>query len=81
MRTLIERQFYRPEVVLPLLILTGLMVTLDFNLLQVSLVVVLRGLRHLLGTFSKRRVGLRASGGRGNAGERRCPVIGRLCDC
>jgi hypothetical protein len=81
MRALIERQLYRPEVVMPLLILTGLMVTLDFNLLQITLVVVLRASRRLLNAFGRRRIDLQASSGRENARARRCPVIGRLCDC
>ncbi|WP_250473721.1 hypothetical protein [Caballeronia sp. GAFFF1] len=43
MRALIERQLYQPSVVLPLLLLTRLMVSLDFNLAQVAFVVLLRG--------------------------------------
>jgi len=81
MRALIERQFYRPEIVMPLLILTGLMVTLDFNLLQIALVVALRGSRRLLDTFNRSRVGLRESSGRENTPGRQCPLIGRLCGC
>ena len=80
MRALIERQLYRPEVVMPLLILTGLMVTLDFNLLQIILVVVLRGARRLLDIF-RRRSGLPASGGGNIVEAQRCPVMGRLCTC
>ena len=42
MKSLIERQLYRPGIVVPLLILMRLMVTMDFNLLQVTLVVMLK---------------------------------------
>ena len=42
MKALIERQLYRPAVVLPLLVLMRLMVTLDFNLMQVTFVVVMK---------------------------------------
>ena len=45
MKALIERQLYRPAVVLPLLILMRLMVTLDFSLGQITLVVVAKGAR------------------------------------
>jgi hypothetical protein len=48
MKALIERQLYRPAVVMPLLILMGLMVTLDFNLVQVTFVAVLRSSRYVL---------------------------------
>jgi Arc/MetJ family transcription regulator len=43
MRALIARQLYQPAVVLPLLLLMRLMVTLDFNLTQVMLVMMLKG--------------------------------------
>ncbi|VXC76789.1 conserved hypothetical protein [Burkholderia sp. 8Y] len=43
MRALIARQLYQPSVVLPLLLLTRLMVSLDFNLAQVVLVMLLKG--------------------------------------
>jgi hypothetical protein len=43
MKALIARQLYQPAVILPLLLLTRLMVTLDFNLTQVMFVVVLKG--------------------------------------
>lgn len=46
MRDLIARQLYQPAVVLPLLLLTRLMVTLDFNLAQVMFVMVLKGSQH-----------------------------------
>jgi hypothetical protein len=46
MKDLIARQLYQPAVVLPLLLLTRLMVTLDFNLAQVMFVMVLRGSQH-----------------------------------
>ncbi|MDR5857548.1 hypothetical protein P9239_01825 [Caballeronia sp. LZ062] len=47
MRALIERQLYQPSVVLPLLLLTRLMVSLDFNLAQVAFVMLLRGSQHV----------------------------------
>jgi hypothetical protein len=46
MRDLIAKQLYQPAVVLPLLLLTRLMVTLDFNLAQVMFVMVLKGSQH-----------------------------------
>jgi hypothetical protein len=46
MKDLIARQLYQPAVVLPLLLLTRLMVTLDFNLAQVMFVMVLKGSQH-----------------------------------
>ncbi|BBU29779.1 hypothetical protein AWB80_02471 [Caballeronia pedi] len=46
MKDLIARQLYQPAVVLPLLLLTRLMVTLDFNLAQVMFVIMLRGSQH-----------------------------------
>ena len=46
MKALIARQLYQPAVVLPLLLLTRLMVTLDFNLTQVMFVMVLKGSQH-----------------------------------
>jgi len=47
MKALIERQLYRPAVVLPLLVLMRLMVTLDFNLMQVTFVVVMKGSQYM----------------------------------
>ena len=47
MRALIERQLYRPAVVLPLLVLMRLMVTLDFNLMQVTFVVVMKSSQYM----------------------------------
>jgi type IV secretory pathway VirB3-like protein len=47
MRALIERQLYQPMVVLPLLLLMRLMVTLDFNLAQVMLVMMFKGSQHV----------------------------------
>ncbi|SAK62230.1 hypothetical protein AWB76_03207 [Caballeronia temeraria] len=63
MKDLIARQLYQPAVVLPLLLLTRLMVTLDFNLAQVMFVMVLRGsqqayrfaLRHAVSATSRQR--------------------------
>ncbi|HXZ07216.1 MAG TPA: hypothetical protein VEI25_04090 [Paraburkholderia sp.] len=45
MRDLIERQLYHPAVVLPMVSLMQLMVSLDFNLSQVGLVVATKGAR------------------------------------
>ncbi|BAN25592.1 hypothetical protein [Caballeronia insecticola] len=47
MKDLIAKQLYQPAVVLPLLLLTRLMVSLDFNLAQVMFVVVLKGSQHV----------------------------------
>ena len=47
MKDLIERQLYRPALVLPLLMLMRLMVTLDFNLTQVTLVVIAKGSQYV----------------------------------
>jgi hypothetical protein len=48
MRDLIERQLYHPAVVLPMVSLMQLMVSLDFNLSQVGLVVATKGARAAL---------------------------------
>jgi len=45
MKTLVVRVLYRPALILPLLVLTHLMVTLDFSLGQITLVVVAKGAR------------------------------------
>jgi hypothetical protein len=45
MKTLVVRVLYRPALILPLLVLTHLMVTLDFSLVQITLVVVAKGAR------------------------------------
>jgi hypothetical protein len=47
MKALIERQLYRPALVLPLLMLMRLMVTLDFNFTQVTLVVIAKGSQYV----------------------------------
>jgi hypothetical protein len=74
MKALIERQLYRPAVVMPLLILMGLMVTLDFNLVQVTFVAVLRSSRYVLhmvvGRFRVRPPG--SGSGSGSGCERTC---------
>jgi hypothetical protein len=57
MKALIARQLYRPAVVLPLLILMRLMVTLDFNLTQVTLVVIVKSSQYVLAVVFRRRVG------------------------
>ena len=57
MKALIERQLYRPAVVMPLLILMGLMVTLDFNLIQVTFVAVLKSSQYVLHVVFRRRGG------------------------
>jgi hypothetical protein len=53
MKALIERQIYQPAVVLPLLMLMRLMVTLDFNLAQVMLVMIVKGSQHAYQTVAK----------------------------
>jgi hypothetical protein len=55
MRALIERQLYRPAVVLPLLVLMRLMVTLDFNLMQVTFVVVMKGSQYMFQAVFRHR--------------------------
>lgn len=55
MKALIERQLYRPAVVLPLLILMRLMVTLDFNLMQVTFVVVMKGSQYMFHAVFRHR--------------------------
>ena len=55
MKALIERQLYRPAVVLPLLILMRLMVTLDFNLMQVTFVVVMKGSQYMFQVVFRHR--------------------------
>jgi hypothetical protein len=55
MRALIERQLYRAAIVMPWLILMRLMVTLDFNLLQVTVVVVLKSTRYVFHAICRQR--------------------------
>ncbi|CDY76290.1 hypothetical protein BGLT_05364 [Caballeronia glathei] len=55
MRALIERQLYQPAVVLPLLLLMRLMVTLDFNLAQVTFVMVVKGSQHVFRAVVRQR--------------------------
>jgi hypothetical protein len=55
MKALIERQLYRPAVVLPLLVLMRLMVTLDFNLMQVTFVVVMKSSQYLFQVVFRHR--------------------------
>lgn len=55
MKDLIERQLYRPAIVMPLLILMRLMVTLDFNLMQVTLIVVLRSSQYVFHAVFRHR--------------------------
>lgn len=45
MKAFIERQLYQPAVVLPMVDLMQMMVSHDFNLSQVSLMVATRGAR------------------------------------
>jgi len=47
MKALIARQLYKPALVLALFGLVQLMVALDFNLGQVSLVAIAKGIRHV----------------------------------
>ncbi|WP_035567357.1 hypothetical protein [Caballeronia sordidicola] len=55
MKALIERQLYRPAVVLPLLVLMRLMVTLDFNLMQVTFVVVMKSSQYMFQAVFRHR--------------------------
>ncbi|SAK78781.1 hypothetical protein AWB81_03835 [Caballeronia arationis] len=57
MRALIERQLYQPAVVLPMLVLMRLMVTLDFNLAQVTLVVVAKSSQYVFKAVFRPRAG------------------------
>lgn len=45
MKSFIERQLYQPALVLPMVDLMQLMVSLDFNMSQVGLVMATRGAR------------------------------------
>jgi hypothetical protein len=45
MKTLLERVIYQPVLILPLLVLTQLMVALDFSLSQVTLVLLIKSAR------------------------------------
>lgn len=45
MKALIERQLYKPSMVMPMLSLMQLMVSLDFNMSQVTLVALAKGMR------------------------------------
>jgi type IV secretory pathway VirB3-like protein len=55
MRALIERQLYQPAIVLPMLVLMRLMVTLDFNLAQVTLVVFAKGSQYVFKAVFRQR--------------------------
>lgn len=45
MKSFIERQLYQPAVVLPMVDLMQMMVSVDFNLSQIGLMVATRGAR------------------------------------
>ncbi|MFZ6645056.1 hypothetical protein ACO0LO_05025 [Undibacterium sp. TJN25] len=45
MKALIERQLYKPSLVLVMIMLMQLMVSLDFNMGQVTLVALAKGMR------------------------------------
>jgi hypothetical protein len=80
MKSLIERQLYRPAVVMPLLILMRLMVTLDFNLLQVTLVVMLKSTQYVFHAVFRPRAATRPD----NRPERAKPVRSmqeKTCHC
>ena len=83
MKALIERQLYRPAVVLPLLLLMRLMVTLDFNLMQVTFVVVMKGSQYMFqAVFRYRHDHAGRSAGRGNTRSPRVHVIhDETCHC
>lgn len=46
MKALIERQLYRPELLLPMMGLVRLLVSSDYNLTQVGFIIFLRGSRY-----------------------------------
>lgn len=48
MKSFIERQLYRPAVVLPMVDLMQMMVSVDFNLSQMGMMVATRGARAAL---------------------------------
>lgn len=56
MKTFIERQLYQPAVVLPMMGLMELMVSFDFNMSQVGMMVATRGARAAL-DHSRRLLG------------------------
>ena len=70
MKALIERQLYRPAVVLPLLVLMRLMVTLDFNLMQVTFVVVMKSSQYIFHVVFRHR---RDGGERGYSADSQKP--------
>jgi hypothetical protein len=47
MKALIERQLSRPPLAVPLVALTQLMISVDFNLLQVSLIMFVKGVQYI----------------------------------
>lgn len=53
MKSLIERQLYRPALVLPLMGLTRLLVSTDFNLTQAGFVIAMRGSQQMLSFSAK----------------------------
>jgi len=53
MKSLIERQLYRPALVLPLMGLTRLLVSTDFNLTQAGFVMAMRGSQQVLALSSR----------------------------
>jgi type IV secretory pathway VirB3-like protein len=55
MRALIARQLYQPAVVLPLLTLMRLMVTMDFNLAQVMLILIAKSSQYVFHAAVKSR--------------------------
>lgn len=57
MKALLQRQIYRPTVVLMLLVLTRLMVSTDFSVVQVALVLLLRS-AHMVVRMAQTRLGM-----------------------
>jgi len=55
MKTLIWQRLYSPAIVLPMLALTGLMVALDFNLVQVVVVACIKTVQHVIEQVARRR--------------------------
>jgi hypothetical protein len=43
MKSLVEQLLHHPALIMPMLLLTQLLVQLDFNLVQVTLVLILKG--------------------------------------
>jgi hypothetical protein len=80
MKALIERQLYRPAVVLPLLVLMRLMVTLDFNLMQVTFVVVMKGSHYMFQAVFRHRHGHAGTSNTNTISNARLPQVHAMHD-